>query len=88
MPIAEVGEREIPGGQIRGSTCGIPHLAASSSGRMPEGCPFPVSFCISARFRYEYDFTADWKFDIRSSMAHSGFESAACDLAGHLSDSL
>jgi hypothetical protein len=43
---------------------------------------------FGGRFRYEYDFTADWKFDIRSSMAHSGFESAACDLAGHLSDSL
>ena len=40
--------------------------AASSSGKMPEACPFPVSVCIAASASaYEYDFTADWKLDIR-----------------------
>src|ERR1700740_297394 len=40
--------------------------AASSSGRMPEGYPFPAfRLHCGERFRYEYDFTADWKLDIR-----------------------
>ena len=40
--------------------------AASSCGRMLEGCPFPVfRLHCGERFCYEYDFTADWKLDIR-----------------------
>ena len=40
-------------------------LAALPSGRMPDGCRFPVSLCIAASASYEYDFTTDWKLDIR-----------------------
>jgi len=51
---------------IHGVAYGIPHVGGIVFREDARGVPLSRSVCIAASaFRYEYDFTADWKLDVR-----------------------
>jgi hypothetical protein len=59
---------------IHGAAYGIPHLGGIVFREDARGVPLSrFRLHCGERFRYEYDFTADWKLDIRLERALPGF---------------
>jgi Plasmid pRiA4b ORF-3-like protein len=55
---------------IHGTAYGIPHLGGIVFREDARGLPlYRFRLHFGERFRYEYDFTADWKLDIRLELA-------------------